>query len=278
MLAMENELNGSVIASSLSGRLIINADDWGRDRETTDRTLDCVRCGAVSSVSAMVFMKDSERAAALAGERCIDTALHLNFTTDLSAPYCSSRLVEHQVRIGRFLMRNSLAQACFHPVLDSSFRYVVTAQFDEFERLYGRKPERIDGHHHMHLCANVLLGGLLPAETIVRRSFSPEGSKKGRIKRAYRRAVDSLLARRYSLTDFFFSLPPLEPPERLARMFHLAERFVVEVETHPINHDEYSFLASGEIFRRIGQSKVATAFALSVSGAVASHRGIPQVL
>ena len=38
--------------------LIVNADDWGLDRQTTDRTLECCLPGAVSSVSAVVFMED----------------------------------------------------------------------------------------------------------------------------------------------------------------------------------------------------------------------------
>ena len=56
--------------------------------------------------------------------------------------------------------------------VDSGRAYVVKAQLEEFERLYGRAPNRIDGHHHAHLCANVVLAGLLPAGTIVRRNFS----------------------------------------------------------------------------------------------------------
>src|SRR5438445_7602395 len=63
------------------GVLIINADDWGRECETTDRILDCICCGAVSSVSGMVFMEDSERAACIAREKGVDVGLHLNFTT-----------------------------------------------------------------------------------------------------------------------------------------------------------------------------------------------------
>ena len=68
-----------------AGRLIVNADDWGRDQVTTDRTLDCFVCGALSSVSAMVFMEDSERAAAVALERGIDAGLHLNLSTRFTA-------------------------------------------------------------------------------------------------------------------------------------------------------------------------------------------------
>src|SRR5713226_8748086 len=46
-----------------AGILIINADDWGQDHETTERISDCIVCRSVSSASAMVFMEDSERAA-----------------------------------------------------------------------------------------------------------------------------------------------------------------------------------------------------------------------
>jgi predicted glycoside hydrolase/deacetylase ChbG (UPF0249 family) len=45
--------------------LIVNADDWGRNRDATDRSLECHRNGRITTVSAMVFMEDSERAADL---------------------------------------------------------------------------------------------------------------------------------------------------------------------------------------------------------------------
>src|SRR5258708_5317705 len=86
-----------------AGSLIINADDWGRSRDTTDRTLECCERGSISSVSAMVFMEDSERAAALARERGIDAGLHLNFTTPFSGEVYPAMLREHQQRIARRL-------------------------------------------------------------------------------------------------------------------------------------------------------------------------------
>ncbi len=64
--AQSTDLNAELLGlddtKSGEGVLIVNADDWGRDRETTDHTLECVVGGAVSSVSAMVFMEDSTRA------------------------------------------------------------------------------------------------------------------------------------------------------------------------------------------------------------------------
>lgn len=242
------------------GLLIINADDWGRDRETTDRMHDCIQIGSVSSVSAMVFMEDSERAAAMAREEAIDAGLHLNFTTPFSAD-CSAKLREHQQRLTSYLKSHRLAQVMFHPGLAGSFRYAVEAQIEEFARLYGIQPARLDGHHHMHLCANVLLGKLLPFGTLVRRNFSFRAGEKGRINRLYRKFVDNLLQRRHRLLDYLFVLPPMDPPERLQRIFALARNSTVEVETHPINPDEYRFLTSGEVFRRTNGVPVAPGFA-----------------
>jgi len=232
------------------GLLIINGDDWGRNTETTDRMFECVAHGTVSSVSAMVFMEDSERAAAIARDRAVDAGLHLNLTTPFSASNCPSRLADRQREIASYLLRWTFHRVVFHPGLARSFEYVVKAQLDEFGRLYGTLPGRIDGHHHMHLCANVLLGRLLPAGTLVRRNFSFQAGEKSLVNRLYRGALDWGLARRHRLVDFFFSLPPLDPPSRLERIFSLANQFTVEVETHPVHPEEYRFLM-GEKFLQL---------------------------
>lgn len=249
-----------------AGVLILNADDWGRDYETTQRTLDCIVIGAVSSVSAMVFMDDSERAAAIARERGIDAGLHLNFTTAFTGR-CPERLAMHQQRLARYLRRFRLSQLLFHPGLGSSFEYVMKAQMEEFCRLYGAEPGRLDGHHHMHLCANVLLSGLLPPGTIARRNFSFHRGEKNWCNRAYRSWVDSILARRHRLVDFFFSLVPFIPPDRLTRISSLAREFSVEVETHPVNPDEYRFLSGGEIFRCVEDVPIARGFLVPAQSA-----------
>jgi predicted glycoside hydrolase/deacetylase ChbG (UPF0249 family) len=251
-----------------AGVLIVNADDWGRDRDMTDRTLDCVLFGTVSSVSAMVFMEDSERAAAIANEKGIDTGLHLNFTTSFSASRIPARLSEHQQRLSFYLRQYRFSQVVFHPGLVRSFEYVVAAQREEFARLYGREPDRLDGHHHMHLCANVLLGGLLPPGTVVRRNFTFQPGEKSFGNRFYRRVVDRALARRHRLTDLFFSLPPLAPSGRLERIFSLARCFVVEIETHPLNPAEYCFLTEGGIFGLAGDCQIAPRFAVCSNGNV----------
>ena len=227
--------------------LIVNADDWGRDAATTERILECVVPGGVSAVSAMVFMEDSARAADLALTRGIDAGLHLNFTTPFSGANVPARLVERQAQLTRYLRRHRLAPYVFNPGLTAAFEYVVRGQIDEFTRLYGREPGRLDGHHHMHLCANVLGAGLLPAGTYVRRNFCFEPGEKSGLNRGYRTLIDRLLARRHRLTDWFFSLAPLDPAGRLRRICALARHSTVELETHPVEADEHRVLRSGHL-------------------------------
>ena len=215
----------------------------------------------------MVFMQDSERAAAMARERRVDAGLHLNFTTRFSSADCLAQLAEHQRKLATYLRRRPLARVIFHPGLAASFEYVVAAQLDEFRRLYGTAPERLDGHHHMHLCANVLLAGLLPPGTLVRRNFSFQRGEKNWANRFYRKLQDRRLGRRHRLADFLFSLAPFQPPDRLQRIFSLAREFVVEVETHPINLDEYRFLTGGEVFGWAGDIPIATSFAVPIRNA-----------
>jgi len=239
----------STVGVARPGLLVINADDWGQDVVTTDRILDCVRAGSVSTASAMVFMADSERASHLAPD--MEIGLHLNLTTPFSGPNTPPRLIEHQKRVAGYLLGHRLAQVMFHPGLVQSFDFLVRSQLDEFLRLYGAAPRKIDGHHHFHLSTNVILQRLLPAGAVVRRNFHFERHEKGLINRTYRMAVDQLIARRHRLVDFFFALPAASDQRRLRRIAELGSRFVVEVEVHPVVQSEYDSL---EAFTHLGSS------------------------
>jgi hypothetical protein len=73
------------------------------------------------------------------------------------------------------------------------------------------------------------------------------------------------LGRNHKLTDYFFSLPPLQPAERLDRMVALSRTAVVEVETHPVNEAEYQFLMGEGVLRWIADVPISKGFR------VASH-------
>ena len=123
-----SESAGSEAIRGPGAAVIVNADDWGRNVDTTDRTLECVRQKVVSSVSAMMFMEDSERATLLARQYGVDAGLHLNFTTPFTSRRCAFQLTEHQQKLSRFLRSHRYALIIYHPGLAASFEYVVKAQ------------------------------------------------------------------------------------------------------------------------------------------------------
>lgn len=232
------------VAGGASGMLIINADDWGGWKSATDAALACFAARRITSVTAMVFMEDSERAAHIAGDTSLDVGLHINFNQPFSGPYCPPHLVAAHDRIRQFLRRNKYAQLVYHPGLRNEFRAVFQAQLDEFERLYGRAPSHFDGHQHMHLCSNALMDGVIPAGERVRRSFTFWPGEKSLLNRAYRNWVDGRLERRYSVTDYFFALSQCLDGPRLTRVLELAKTATVELMTHPEKPAEQSCLLS----------------------------------
>ena len=224
--------------------VIITADDYGKNRRATDSIYECFSKKRITSASAMVFMEDSKRAASLAIKSGLELGLHLNFTMPFSAPEMPPHLREQQGKVISYLSSYKLGQAICNPFLSEAFRFLCRAQEEEFKKVYGRAPAFYNGHHHMHLCANMLAGKLLPQGAPVRRTFKFERGEKSRFNRLYRRYVDRIVSKRHISTDRFFSIQPLQDRERLKRIFAYAENESVEIEVHPENMEEAEFLLS----------------------------------
>ena len=195
----------------------------------------------------MVFMQDSKRAAKLTKDYELDdVGLHLNFSEEFTDKSCSETLKEHHGRIIRFLKRGKYTQLLYNPFLRKAFAYCYHAQVEEFVRLFEKSPSHIDGHHHMHLCANLLLSKLIPIGMKLRRNFSFWPGEKSMLNRTYRWLVDRWLACRYRLTDYFFDLTQCIQGKKLDRVAALAKSSNVELMTHPIVNGEEVYLMSDE--------------------------------
>lgn len=245
--------------------LIINADDWGRSRAETDVELECYRARRITSVSAMVFMADSERAAALARKHAVDAGLHLNLSQCYDGGIADPAAMAAHERIVRFLTRSKYAVLLYRPGLREHFRTVFQSQFNEFVRLYGQPPSHIDGHQHRHLCANILLGDVIPSGLKVRRNFSFWPGEKSALNRAYRKRMDKWLGRRYRLTDYFFSLGQCLKANRLSRVVAMAKAANVELMTHPIDSGERDWLMS-DTFLQITRELRLCSYAMLLDG------------
>lgn len=224
--------------------VIITADDYGLNRQATDNILECFCAGRITSASAMVFTADAARAATLATATSLEVGLHLNFTQPFDGPGVSQKTRDYQARIIAYLCRHKFMQLLYNPFLADAFQYVFMAQLEEFTRLYRRPPDFFNGHHHMHLCANMLCGGLLPAGTRVRGTFTFSEGEKGRFNRLYRRLLARHITSKFISTASFFSILPLHDARRIRHIMDLSQKESVEVEVHPENRAEFQFLLS----------------------------------
>jgi predicted glycoside hydrolase/deacetylase ChbG (UPF0249 family) len=242
--------------------IIVNADDFGRSRAETDVVVACHNAGRITSTTAMVFMEDSERAAEAALGLGIDAGLHLNLSQRFTGARVSDGLRRSHDRIVSFLRSSKYALLVYNPFLRRQFQDVVEAQVEEFARLYGKPPGHIDGHQHLHLCANLVRDKFIPVGSRVRRNFSFWQGEKSALNRYYRRRVDSVLARDYSLVDYFFSLEDSLRRGLLERVFNLAETSTVELMTHPVYPSEFEYLMSGEHLNRLQRLETAVPYRL----------------
>lgn len=226
--------------------LIVNADDFGANRAATGNILKCYEYRRITSVGAMVFMEDSIRASEKAFGVGLDVGLHVNFTQRFSGRVPNYRLEEFQRKTLVYLLGSNYRQIFYNPLLRNQFDYVYKAQCEEFERLYNKPPSHINGHHHMHLCANILFDRIIPYGTKVRRNvyFFPEETNI--FNRTYRRIIDAWLIRHYTCVDFLFSMIPVNQPERLRFIVQMAKSSNVELMFHPEINDEYNYLFGEE--------------------------------
>jgi predicted glycoside hydrolase/deacetylase ChbG (UPF0249 family) len=235
--------------------LIVNADDFGMSHDATDNIALCYGHGRITSTTAMVFMEDSERASRIATAQGMGVGLHLNLTQPFSAPGVPRQLQDYHARIRGFLNASKYRFLMYNPWLVRQFEYVFRHQYDEFLRLYQREPTHVDGHHHMHLCTNMLVHGVIPAGTKVRTTFTFVAGEKSPLNRMYRAAVAAWVRRRYRSTHYLFNLAPVVATpsgrqSRLKRIVDAASRSTtVELTVHPQLRVECEYLMGDEYAR-----------------------------
>jgi chitin disaccharide deacetylase len=225
--------------------LIVNADDYGLIKETTDKILYCFVQKRINSASAMTFMSDSERAADIALKTQLPVGLHLNLDENYTGSAIPSTLREKQQKIASYLNARKWNQVLYNPLLRNLVDYVFQAQWEEFIKLYHEEPQRLDGHRHMHLCMNMLFSGKIPEGIRIRRNFTFSHGEKNILNRFYRRLIDWWLKSKFLCTDIFYSMNPIDLV-KIKQLVELSETSDVEIMVHPGIKNEYTFLMSSE--------------------------------
>jgi chitin disaccharide deacetylase len=235
--------------SAERGLLIVNADDWGYDEPTTAAIAECHRAGGLTSTTAMTFMRDSAPAAIRAKEHPgLGIGLHLNLVEEYSGPATPVAVRDRQRRLIEHSRLLRLRRWVYDPSVRHDVNRVIADQYQSFLDLYGRRPTHVDGHHHCHLAANVLLSPALPRGTKIRNALS-DAHRPNPITDALRSARGRLISRRTRTTDYFFSIetawPGLDGTPPGAKL-GLARQASVEVMVHPAFPHEIGPLQSAQ--------------------------------
>jgi predicted glycoside hydrolase/deacetylase ChbG (UPF0249 family) len=133
-------MSGDAAAPRPPRRWVVCADDFALDRSAIEATLALIKLGRVTATSALVDSPNWKAAAAelkAVSDRA-DVGLHLNLTQALAAGASAWRLPSLCVRamlgvLPRWRVRDH-----------------VERQLDAFTDAFGRLPDFVDGHHHVH--------------------------------------------------------------------------------------------------------------------------------
>lgn len=215
--------------------LIVNADDFGWNRSTTDATLEAFEAGRITSATALMYMADSERAVELARKVGLPLGLHLNLTDPFDATDVPAQVRERQMLAVRHFGAPATVwrsrRWLYDPRATPITRAAIDDQLDRFRELTGREPTHFDGHNHVQVCPEVALA--LPGGVRVRTALGiGGGGPRGRLLRIRQR----LTLRDRITTRHFLNITGLHPefveggPRSL---LGFAATTSVEVMAHP---------------------------------------------
>lgn len=131
----------------MSRSLVVCADDYGYADEVDQGILDLVRMGRLSGFSCLVQSPRWPDAAArlhtAEGADRVDVGLHINLTERLDD--------DSWVRPLSALIRSAFLAQIVPPALPvERVRDSLRRQFDRFFAEFGRAPDHLDGHQHVH--------------------------------------------------------------------------------------------------------------------------------
>jgi predicted glycoside hydrolase/deacetylase ChbG (UPF0249 family) len=230
-----------------TGLLIVNADDWGMSRTATDAARECFAARTISSATAMVWMADSERAAAIGVQERLPIGLHLNLIEPYTGPGVPAAVAARQREICGRMAGEHPAALLYDPRWRKRFDACIADQIERFRELYGREPTHVDGHRHMHLALNAILSAPLGGARGYRRPFSLAAGESSPARRAIRAGLAAAIRARFPTTDRLMSIRSLLPElggSGAQGKLEAARSGSVEVMAHPELEDERAALRS----------------------------------
>lgn len=218
--------------------LIVNADDFGASSSATEASATAFAAGVITSCSAMVWMRDSDRASRLAQELGLPVGLHLNLTVPFDGADVPSAAQERQSRLTETFDRASWFTTGSKRPTRRLLEDAVRDQVEQFSASFG-VPTHLDGHHHIHVRDEVL--EVLPPGIVIRMIVRDPARVDEPASMRERRLHERFTAP--SLTLAFERLHPALEGVGL-QVLERARSECIEVMTHPLQEGQLDALLS----------------------------------
>lgn len=119
--------------------LIINADDFAQSAAVDGAIIDLAERKAINATSALVLSPRWEKSANTLLGLPIQVGLHLDLTSEFTQPFNCY-----------YPLSKLIYAAYFRQLNQQRLEQMIDLQWDRFTACYGRSPDFIDGHQHVH--------------------------------------------------------------------------------------------------------------------------------
>jgi chitin disaccharide deacetylase len=139
-------------------RIWLCADDYGISPAVNMAIRDLVVRGRLNATSALVVGPSCHRseATSLAALNCVAPRVAIGLHVALTAPFRPSSKGFTPLREGAFMpLAATLNHALLRRFDHGALAAEVASQVNDFARLFGRLPDFIDGHQHVHLLPQI---------------------------------------------------------------------------------------------------------------------------
>lgn len=137
-------------------RIILCADDYGMSPAVSGAIRDLIARRRINATSVMVVAPSFSRSEAAALRQAAGDHASIGLHLTLTAPYRPASQHFAPLRRGAFfplasMARRGLSRALIPALLDTE----IAAQFAAFHEAFGRAPDYVDGHQHIHVFPQV---------------------------------------------------------------------------------------------------------------------------
>ena len=227
-------------------RVILHADDFGYDHDTTQATIELLECGALSSATIMATMPAAEQAMVYAAKHPEHSfGVHLTYVDGLKPVLVNNKstlLDDH----GLFYPSNDVRKKAI--LLKLRKKDVVEESLAQIERVRsaGVTISHIDSHGHLHKFPSFLLAlseilkrsGINRVRRVQNVFINPQHVSPILI---LNKCFDTFISYTCQTTDFFYmsanNLDTGWADAMLAQMDKLPQDAIIEVGVHPGHAD-----------------------------------------